>query len=398
MGTHNGYQIFSRRVILKGTLTLLSGSHIGAGRAFGVAASDSPVLKDINNQPFIPGSSLKGVLRSNVEAFLRSFQSRVTPYLACCQVSRDAGSGDRTRRPCISADRKKELRRETNADVRIWQESCWVCQFFGSPWIASKAQFVDLSLVSAWAPQLLAVRDGVVIDRESETAAEKGKFDFEVIPPGTQFGVEILLENPEDYELGMLMLGIGFLNDGLALLGGNTSRGLGRVRLDIHEAIDVKPDQILACLRSEQAPAPAELQPAQETPSSASDETTPQPADEAQGAMHTCLQQSGKLNYDGLISAMQERGWTKARLQGQGYANWKKLFESALRASIIAQTGEEFHLPREKPEEPVPTPSEAFPSQEEKERSRKHAEAQQKAIRWKDALHHKLKEALEGGK
>ena len=391
---HNmGYQIFYRRVILKTTLTLVSGLHIGAGREIGATASDLPVLKDINDNPFIPGSSLKGVLRSNVEAFLRGF---ARADLVCCQIGGDEEADDPALRPCIGRNRKEELRKAANSDARIWEESCWVCRFFGSPWIASKVQFIDLPVVTAWAPQLLAVRDGVVIDRESETAAKGKKFDFEVVPPGTKFGAEILIENPEDYELGMLMLSFDFINDGLALLGGNTSRGLGRMRIDLDEIAEFTPDSILANLRSEEAPTSDIPQPSEEA--SPSEESSPGPGDEAQQEMRACLKLSGILDHDGLVSAMQERDWAKPRLKELGYDNWKMLFETSVRAGIISQTGEEFHLPGEKPEQPIADEFEAPLSQEEEEKALKREEAREKAKIWKDALYRKLKETLEGGK
>ncbi|MEM2913995.1 MAG: CRISPR-associated RAMP protein Csx7, partial [Candidatus Bathyarchaeia archaeon] len=166
-----GYHIFSRRVRLRGTITLLTGLHIGAGRTIGTSGSDLPVLKDLNGSPFIPGSSLKGVLRSNTEAFLRSFQGSTKTYLTCCQVGGDENSKDPASRPCITRDEKEKLCKQKNADALIWQKSCWVCQFFGSPWIASKVHFMDLFLTSPWANELLSIRDGVAIERDSETAA-----------------------------------------------------------------------------------------------------------------------------------------------------------------------------------------------------------------------------------
>lgn len=388
-----GYQVFSRRILLRGKLNLLSGLHVGAGRAIGVAASDLPVLKDIKGNPFIPGSSLKGVLRSNVEAFLRGFRPRTEALLACCQVGGDEDAEDPDRRPCVGPKRKEKLRRRKDGDARIWQESCWVCRSFGSPWIASKVQFVDLHLASAWAPELLAVRDGVAIDRESETTAGKQKFDFEVVPPGTQFGVEILFENPEDYELGLLMLGMEFLNDGLALIGGNTSRGLGRVRFELEEVVEDTPQDILARLRDRTRQTSEQEESA--TPSGDEEEALSEPADEAQKDVQLCLESSESLDHNGLVAAMQERGWKSKSTLPEEYNNWKDLFEKSVQRGIIARTGEEFHLPGRTPADAEAVSTVSEPSEEDEERARKREEAEQKANVWKDALYQKLKKTLE---
>lgn len=204
------------------------------------------------------------MLRSTLEAFLRSFHRA---DLACCPVGGDERSNDPTRRPCISRTDMEGLRRRAedaarqrkqfDLDAAVWEKSCWVCRAFGSPWVASKFQFLDATLSSPWVPELLEVRDGVAIDRESETAASGLKFDLEVVPPGTQFQAEIVAENPDDYELGMLVLAVELLNDGLARLGGATSRGLGRVRFELDEVTEVTPQEILSRLSEGQPPATA---------------------------------------------------------------------------------------------------------------------------------------------
>ena len=54
------------KIRLSGTIELASGLHIGGSTAFAaIGAIDSPVIKDpLTNLPIIPGSSLKGKIRS----------------------------------------------------------------------------------------------------------------------------------------------------------------------------------------------------------------------------------------------------------------------------------------------------------------------------------------------
>ena len=54
---------------IKGTIHVLTGLHIGSGNAeMHIGGSDNPVIRDPHtNQPYIPGSSLKGKIRSLLE-------------------------------------------------------------------------------------------------------------------------------------------------------------------------------------------------------------------------------------------------------------------------------------------------------------------------------------------
>ena len=54
------------KIEISGTLEVVTGMHIGGSSAFSaIGAVDSPVVKDTRtNQPMIPGSSLKGKMRS----------------------------------------------------------------------------------------------------------------------------------------------------------------------------------------------------------------------------------------------------------------------------------------------------------------------------------------------
>src|SRR5512147_368166 len=56
------------KLILEGELHCLTGLHIGAGKgALEIGGADNPVVKDAFGMPYIPGSSLRGKLRSLLE-------------------------------------------------------------------------------------------------------------------------------------------------------------------------------------------------------------------------------------------------------------------------------------------------------------------------------------------
>jgi len=89
----------------------------------------------------------------------------------------------------------------------------------------------DLPVVpETWFDHYL-VRDGVAIDRDTETAAEGLKYDFEAVPSGVGFRFEMVIENASDAELGLALLGLREFEMGNVALGGAASRGLGSVKL-----------------------------------------------------------------------------------------------------------------------------------------------------------------------
>ncbi|MGH9611517.1 MAG: type III-A CRISPR-associated RAMP protein Csm3, partial [Bryobacteraceae bacterium] len=56
------------KLILEGDLTCHTGLHIGAGKgSLEIGGADNPVVKDAFGLPYIPGSSLRGKVRSLLE-------------------------------------------------------------------------------------------------------------------------------------------------------------------------------------------------------------------------------------------------------------------------------------------------------------------------------------------
>lgn len=205
------WNVFHNRLHIKATLVAETGLRVGmSGESALPTATDLPVMRDGNGKPFIPGSSLRGVLRSHLERIVRTFEPKAGKGRgACYPTSKEDW--------CIKD--KKGL-----SEQEIFDRSCRVCQVFGSPWFASRVRITDLPLISESEPE---IRDGVVIDREKETSANK--YDFEVLPVGTCFQLEIIAENLEQNEIGMLLLGLDELTRGNVSVGGFKGRGLGRV-------------------------------------------------------------------------------------------------------------------------------------------------------------------------
>jgi CRISPR-associated protein Csm3 len=218
------------RLLIRGTIRFETAWRIGTGRE-GQTMSDLGVLLDPEGRPVLPGSSLKGKLRSTCETLAHALD------LSACQLDSEASgkecSSDVAHYKTIREEYKETLKEMDTAARLAWiaRNTCDVCKLFGSPVKAAKLRCADGRLVPESWPHVVQVRDGVVLDRDSHTAVDGLKYDYEVVPPGTAFGVDIHLEDPAPAEVALVGAALFEWSAGSSL-GGFTSRGLGRFRLE----------------------------------------------------------------------------------------------------------------------------------------------------------------------
>jgi CRISPR-associated RAMP protein (TIGR02581 family) len=173
------------------------------------------------------------VLRSGLEAVLRGLGDERLP--AC----------DPFAQPCIV--RKKDSREEVKIE-EVLGKVCVVCGLFGSPYLAGRVFVADLPLADGHGSRT-EVRDGVGIHRDLRVAqtSPPAKYDQEVVPPGTAFRLEMILENVDDpLQLALVLKSLDLLHTGEIRLGGLTSRGLGRVKLEALRLERTDPRLLLA--------------------------------------------------------------------------------------------------------------------------------------------------------
>lgn len=223
---------FTNRLELSGSLTTVTAIRVGAGRSTEPTDSDVPVMKDAFGQPLIPGASFKGALRSRLESFLRG----IDPSFAI-------DPNELT--DSFWMNRVKALKEEIKNDEALTQAfleiSDRVSKLFGSPWFAGKFQVRDLTVnPDSWFDQY-QIRDGVSIDRDTDTAADGRKYDYQVVPAGVEFEFRAIIENAEPPELGLLTIGLTQFENEMIPLGGGRSRGLGVVKLQLDEMIWINP-------------------------------------------------------------------------------------------------------------------------------------------------------------
>jgi CRISPR-associated protein Csm3 len=178
---------------------------------------------------YIPGASLRGVLRSHAEKLLRS----IKPELACDPTKTGSGGGSSG---AYSMLERACFARESNTDKidgpEAHQKSCYACKLFGNTVLAGRVRVGDLYQDPAYTP-LLERRYGVAIDRVTGAVAQ-GPFELEILTDGWLEG-RLVVRNYTLGQFGLLAGALLDLSEGLLPLGYGKSRGLGRVEVRIQE-------------------------------------------------------------------------------------------------------------------------------------------------------------------
>lgn len=218
---------------LTGRIELLSGLHIGAGDAeMHIGGTDSPVIKNPHtNMPYIPGSSLKGKMRSLLEWKLGV-------------VGVTGGSP-------LSYQHLKELHDIAKKDAvnllrlfgvsggeKIPEQDMQKYQLG-----VSRLAFRDLNPEDNWVAErekrnqlLTETKFENSIHRISGTA--NSPRNFERVPAGAMFEFNLslkILDTDQTQELvDMVLLGLKLLE--LDAIGGSGSRGYGRIKFHLNDA------------------------------------------------------------------------------------------------------------------------------------------------------------------
>ena len=204
-----------RRLYARGQWKLDSVAHFGGDE---IGAADMCLLRDADGQPFIPAASIAGAARS---------------FLA--------------RQSLCWAEYREGQKKETASLKRL----------FGG---AGKEDTMSALIVADASCEQAAtsIRDGVRVDTETGSAADKEKFDVEVVERGTAFELHlecVIRHGDDDGELQKLFLALlyGF-QQGDVRLGARTRRGYGRGKVASWEIRDLKmdcPADVMAWLRDD---------------------------------------------------------------------------------------------------------------------------------------------------
>jgi CRISPR-associated protein Csm3 len=216
-----------------------SGFHIGAGDTdITPIASDAEFVRistPWGRTVYIPGSSLKGVFRSDAEALLKSQNKEV------CELAK----GDRKDKDC-----GKDINNNNNLEKSedIYPSVCPSCKTFGNMKMASVVRFEDFFPFKSdesdeekikhidEIEKYTSIRNGIKIDRFTGSTSKGALYDYEVITGGSFYG-NILLKNPEIWQVLLIYKTINNIKDGFVKVGGKKSRGLGNLDIQIEALV-----------------------------------------------------------------------------------------------------------------------------------------------------------------
>jgi len=221
---------FIGKLILDGELHCETGLHIGAGKgSLEIGGADNPVVKDAFGRPYIPGSSLRGKLRSLLEQ-----SSGLAIPSELVYLSRRKGQEVRIHqsdRPdddiCVLFGRNSGRMDRVNGDA-----------LESSTATPSRLTVYDAALdADSITPQMRENLDDELTEVKSENAVDRitsqaNPRTLERVPAGARFRLRLVLDVlcEQDKELfSRLVEGLRLLEDDS--LGGGGSRGSGRVRL-----------------------------------------------------------------------------------------------------------------------------------------------------------------------
>lgn len=214
---------------LEGTITLKSGLHIGSGNMeMHIGGTDSPVIKHPHTlEPYIPGSSLKGKVRSLLE-----MESGLMIYTGGNVVSGDT-----------------HTKVSSNQNLKIKCEE--ILKIFGSSGAdkedetrfgPTRVSFADCYLNNEWKEKargnrwLLTEEKSENIINRIKGTAEHPRF-IERVPEGTKFTFlvtfKILQDGDAELFDNVLLKGLKLLE--MDALGGSCSRGYGRISLEFDD-------------------------------------------------------------------------------------------------------------------------------------------------------------------
>ena len=213
---------------IEGIITLKSGLHIGSGNMeMHIGGTDNPVIVHPHTRrPYIPGSSIKGKVRSLLEMksglMVKTGGAVLKPSVLNLKGLQEAELKEAAGILKIfgsSPDEKQEDSMKTLGPTRVSFSDCPL----NEKWLKKADD-------NQW--QYLEVKSENSINRIKGTA-ENPRFT-ERVPEGAQFDLLItfkVFENDDKELFKMLLTGLKLLE--MDALGGSGSRGYGRIKIEL---------------------------------------------------------------------------------------------------------------------------------------------------------------------
>ncbi len=211
---------------ITGTIELLTGLHIGSGNTeMHIGGTDNPVIKNpITQQPYIPGSSIKGKMRSLLEWEMGVVGETQGKPLAFEHVDKVADKeAAKTLLKLFGGAPKPNTTESLVEEIGPTRWAFWDCNP-DPKWIEVMEQKNLL---------LTEIKMENSIDRITGTA--ENPRNTERVPAGARFQFQITQRVHDGEDLtAMLLRGLKLLE--LTGLGGSGSRGYGKISIQLDDA------------------------------------------------------------------------------------------------------------------------------------------------------------------
>jgi len=209
-------------VKLQGKIRVITGLHIGGGDdVMKIGGIDNQVIKDINtNRPYIPGSSLKGKMRSLLEwhfglVGISNGEPFSSKYLKDAKFQNEEDKKNAMNLLKLFGDKDDE-----EGKIGITRISVGDC--FLTKEIEEKAKNEKFKLTEAKYENFIDRKTGTAKHpRQTERVVAGVEFDYDI-------RIKILPGDNEEEFIKIVETGLRLVEDDY--LGGNGSRGYGRVK------------------------------------------------------------------------------------------------------------------------------------------------------------------------
>ncbi len=231
---------FKKRLFIHGTLTALTGLHIGGNSTeMSIGGADKIVIRDpISNFPYIPGSSLRGKMRSLLERtnfwMTIEFENDNQKYTDSNEIESELEKGKRIASAKPSTNVAQFATKLFGVPIDK-QEAVASGEIVPQRLVVRDARLLnpeDLEKARNTDMPMTEVKTEVAIDRITSKANPR---QIERVPAGARFGFELVVnlygEDDEKEYVNAVFGCMELLQDDY--LGGHGSRGYGKVRFCI---------------------------------------------------------------------------------------------------------------------------------------------------------------------
>ena len=182
--------------MITGKIKVVTGLHIGSGNTeMHIGGTDNPVIKNaVTNEPYIPGSSLKGKMRS----LLRLYTGGNDNGENVVKLFGSPAGSDTVKPACLS----------------FWD--CFLTEDWKKTIDKKQMLYTEVKMENS-------------IDRTTGTATNPR--NTERVLPGSEFDFKLTVKQYDDEDVLPLVLGTMKLLE-MDALGGSGSRGYGRVKFE----------------------------------------------------------------------------------------------------------------------------------------------------------------------